>query len=603
MIVIEQEPLGLQPVNSDHIWTIYDDAYTGYTNYKYVVDFYLDPYEPQGEKIGRVKLRPNTSGKASFNARDIIKNYIAPNPRVQSGSTDYAENLLNQSGFTFTNQMNDNVNYEKLRQIANYRILIGKEYTTTGGTQIDINTAYNVPNYSIVVSLASSPTISWSNANGWRFNVDPSIYSAITSGWTYQHKRSGTIIASSFGTTDTGSYTSAIPLFNNDLLYVWSRGNNCGFYYKWSSLADLWVLQGTYNHLTGGSCEDDASDFKTIWLAKAPNLLLTPGSSPSNLVNSEWAIKYKMSPSVTSGHPSLYPYQTAYENRDWDIERGSFLNTYGGKFKQYNISGLVFDGDEKNNCYIYSRKHHKDCPVIVNWISGKNGWYSSTADFFITFSGTGNNISVAQQLTPASSGSGTFTPANELIQSYILNEIPTDTDWLGYMLSDGTPGSDAWADGNSMLLLYELYAEDCIDDPIHFLFINRHGAFDTYTFSQKNIRSHNTSKSTYAKNGITDTPQQRWGDWQYRNTPYDQTTITSVEAQSTYVDENDVPIIQDLFLSPYVWRIQKIKTDFYLVPIEITSNSVEEYKNRYNKLYQYDMTFNYNPIRQFNNPL
>ena len=89
----------------------------------------------------------------------------------------------------------------------------------------------------------------------------------------------------------------------------------------------------------------------------------------------------------------------------------------------------------------------------------------------------------------------------------------------------------------------------------------------------------------------------------YRNTPYDQTTITSVETQSNFVDENDVPIIQDLFMSPYVWRIQRFKDDYYLVPIQITSTSVEEYKSRYNKLYQYDMTFTYNPIRQFNNPL
>ena len=40
-----------------------------------------------------------------------------------------------------------------------------------------------------------------------------------------------------------------------------------------------------------------------------------------------------------------------------------------------------------------------------------------------------------------------------------------------------------------------------------------------------------------------------------------------------------------------------------LIPIEITSSSVEDYKSRYNKLYQYDITFNYNTIRQFNNQI
>src|SRR5210317_2136612 len=127
MITIQQEPYGLQPVNSEHIWTIYDDEYTGYTNYKYVVDFYIDPYEEGWEKIGRIKIRPNSYGKGSFNARDIIKNYISPNPRTfwNSGDPDdYVEivNYYQYDGFTFTNYLNDNTNFEKLRQIANYRI-------------------------------------------------------------------------------------------------------------------------------------------------------------------------------------------------------------------------------------------------------------------------------------------------------------------------------------------------------------------------------------------------------------------------------------------------------------------------------------------------
>ena len=47
---------------------------------------WFNPYETGSVKIGRVKVRPNTFGKAIFNARDIIRNYIKPNPRV-SGET------------------------------------------------------------------------------------------------------------------------------------------------------------------------------------------------------------------------------------------------------------------------------------------------------------------------------------------------------------------------------------------------------------------------------------------------------------------------------------------------------------------------------------
>jgi len=37
----------------------------------------------------------------------------------------------------------------------------------------------------------------------------------------------------------------------------------------------------------------------------------------------------------------------------------------------------------------------------------------------------------------------------------------------------------------------------------------------------------------------------------------------------------------------------------YLIPIILTSNSVEQYKNKYNKLYQYTINFNYNAIKPY----
>ena len=604
MITIQQEPYGLHPVNSESIWTIYDDEYTGYTNYKYVIDFYIDPFEEGHEKIGRIKLRPNSYGKASFNGRDIIKNYIQPNPRVP-GTLQYST-IENGTGFTFTNYLNDDTDYEKLRHIANYRLLIGKEYTSGGTTTtISIPTDYYTPTYSISVArIGGTDTMTWTRANDWQNYVSDWALANQTwdSGFTWTHTTSGgAFIDGGSGLGDTGSYTPSSTPSVGDIFWIYSNQNGCGVWYEYQYEGSSWDLRGEYSRYGAfDGCDEDHSDFKTTWIGASPNLLTQP-TAGTLVLNTEWSYRYKMIRGVSGNSPDLYPYQNAYENRDWDIEQGAFLNTFGGEAKTYNISNMDFTTDTTG--YIYSRKHHRDCPIILNWISGKNGAYSSTADFLITFSGTGSQITSADQLTPLSDGTGLYTPTNELIQSYIVKDIPTNTDWQGFMLSDGTPPFDAWSDGNSMLLLYELYGGECIEDPVHFMFINRHGGFDTYTFGQKNIRSHSTSIKTYGKNGITDKPLQKWGGEMYRNTPYDQETITSVECQSTFVDENDVPIIQDLFMSPYVWRIQPFKSSTYLVPIQITSNSVEEYKSRYNKLYQYDMTFEYNPIRQFNNPI
>ena len=82
-------------------------------------------------------------------------------------------------------------------------------------------------------------------------------------------------------------------------------------------------------------------------------------------------------------------------------------------------------------------------------------------------------------------------------------------------------------------------------------------------------------------------------------------TLVSVQAQTTWMDENDVENYRDFFLSNYVYQIiQKIgEGDILystLIPVSITESTFEEYKSRYNKLYQYTMNYVYNPIKQFN---
>ena len=613
MITIQQEPFGIQPVNTQHIWTIYDTEYTGYTNYKYVVDLYIDPYEEGWEKIGRIKLRPNSYGKGSFDAKSIIYNYINPNPRVSSPSkyTTTYDTIVNKTGFTFTNYLNNNSEYETLRQVANYRILIGKEYTSGGTTTIDITTDYWIPTYFLQIPYPTGLSFSWFNANGWEDLVSPYTLSAHTwnSGYTWTHESSGGIfIDGGSSLLDSGSYLpgSVVP---GDIFWIYSNVNGCG---RWYVYDETWTYGGLYSQqYEFEGCYDYRSQFKTIWLG-APNSVFqnlfldkfVPGTSRETEVNNNFGYTYQFY--NDSGKPYTDPFQYGIENQPWSILSSSFLNTYGMEFKPYNLIGAT--GVFETKPYFFTRKHHYDCPIILNWFSGKNGAYKNTYDFLYEGTGsttTNNDINFTTQFTPLSDGNDTFTPSNELIQSFVKQDIPTDIGRLVYMISDapGPNNQEIFDDGLSMGLVFDLYGDECLEDPVHFLFINRHGGFDTYTFGQKNIRSHSTSVSTYAQNGITNTSKQSWSDNQMRNTPYDQTTFTSVECQSTFVSDNDVNVIQDLYLSPYVWRIQRYRNSRYLVPIQITSNSVEEYKSRYNKLYQYDLTFTYNPINQFNNPL
>jgi hypothetical protein len=74
-----------------------------------------------------------------------------------------------------------------------------------------------------------------------------------------------------------------------------------------------------------------------------------------------------------------------------------------------------------------------------------------------------------------------------------------------------------------------------------------------------------------------------------------------------YLTDNDKQIVEDLFLSPEVYIIEdhdwtgKTEKSYnpYLLPVVLKTNSIQEYKNRYNKLVQYTFTLEYTPINKY----
>ena len=208
MISVITSPYRTTPTQTDHIYTLGSTS-SGYTNYKYVVDVYMNPYEAYAEKVSRIKIRPNSYGTGIFDVRDIIFNYIEPNPRVDDADS-YIEYNGTQftlsdwqnktglipfvSGFSSSNAWNYTNPYETLQHTGSYRLVLGEEYTSGSTTIINIPTNYYVPPFTMSYEFqsgdagyAGSPNrINITNSNGWTGFVSPDIYSAFTSGWTYQ---------------------------------------------------------------------------------------------------------------------------------------------------------------------------------------------------------------------------------------------------------------------------------------------------------------------------------------------------------------------------------------------------------------------------------
>ena len=176
--------------------------------------------------------------------------------------------------------------------------------------------------------------------------------------------------------------------------------------------------------------------------------------------------------------------------------------------------------------------------------------------------------------------------------------------WAG---SSGENGQWDAADIKSEFVEYYLEEDNCLSDPVHVLFLNRQGVFDTYTFDRKALEEKKINRKTYAMGGIADKPMFTQLSTERRNVVYNQDIVVEMNVDSWYLSDNDKPIIMDLFQSPEVyiikdhdWSGQHEKSyNPYLIPVTINSDSITEFKNMYSKIFQYNFTFEYTPINYY----
>jgi len=82
-ISVIQRPLTLTPVNVEHVYT-FSSANSGNTDFRYVVDLYVDTTTSNPEKISRLLISPNTSGRGTIKVEEIVKNYVKGNIRSEN---------------------------------------------------------------------------------------------------------------------------------------------------------------------------------------------------------------------------------------------------------------------------------------------------------------------------------------------------------------------------------------------------------------------------------------------------------------------------------------------------------------------------------------
>ena len=611
-ITINQQPLNYTPSNGQHIYNA-SSTLSGNTSMRYVFDIWINPFTTP-ERIARVKVAPNSYGVGIVDVGDIVKNYTKPNTRttlyqikdqvldISTYSNPNGQIPFSSGGYIPSNGLNNNPTYPLLPHVAEYRVLVGEEYQTSGGTIItDIcDEPQIIPsewNYSLDTALLPYP------GSPNRVNITgagaalPDYANTNLLGWSYlQQTNTGTFVASGTTTAQTGSYTATTEPGRNDILTITEKYSECRFSFQWSDETEIpgWLFISEFCP----ACEDNPQVI-TIWPGVQQNKKIYNyndswwGNNNTNGENNHlWWDKYRY---------EFKPY-----NQISGDTPAQFLTTFG---EEQNV--ITLDDSNSTTFTIETRRrsHHYQCPLLLSFFyrdfqtilpgNRQPAFVKNTQGLFEWVgSAPMNNI-----------------PTNDQTDNRIVYRISTLAQYypsqeIAYFLSTGTTNNAASLNTNRISegVVYKIYGDECLSDPQHFLYLNQQGVWDVWTFDRKNIKTYNKENSVYAQGLIKNNSIYNPLFNSQRNIIYDQTILEVVEAQSHFMEENDRKIVEELFLSTHVYLMK----DFYfdncgageyeltphLIPVTITSNSIQEYKQRYNKVFQYTLTYEYNPIQQ-----
>jgi hypothetical protein len=525
VINIDQSPLTITPTNGEHIWNVASSAYT-LTNFKFVIDVYFRPdaldFSNNPQPAARLKVRPNSYGKAIVDLGEIVRTFLKANPRM-SGTT-----------------------YPYLNFVAQENSII----TLSDATQTRTYNAYNLwPNGDINADL---PTL-------WHVEQY-----AVVFGCEYQ---SGNTIVSDV-----------------DPLASWQP-------------APINIFPGV-----------DNSQIPAPYLSGA-----TLGSGYTQSANF-----------FQVNNQSWYYYDLFRhiyrQGEDNTCGPREFLNAAGRNYKIISQPDVV-------STAVRTRMHHPDCPIIVSFLDGQNDYFNnqnsalvvrgaSFADANYTFSAYTQNDSTLYNVWDIFKMGVFYLPYNQTATG--LNLIPPTSEKVCFYLTP-TTGDTTFSARTSEILEFMMQPYDCINTPIHLLFLNANGQWDTYTFGKKSTKNYSVERKSYRQESSLDKQFYTRGSYERGTTVFDQLGDYKISCESWYMDQNDVDIVEEMFFSPEVYMIEgitvlpkciheinnctsclnEIRLYEHLVPVVIEEKQLLKFNKRYQKLFQYKFTLNYASIKRY----
>jgi hypothetical protein len=554
---ILQKPLSVTESHSDHTWNVALNDYSAYTDIRLVVDIYKNPYLND--------MGPNNSSGTTQDSGKI--------GRLLIPSNQYGNCIFNVE--TVIRNIVD----------ANPRNLDMIWTGTTGSASNDpyLVNAYTSSTISITANTSQATIaserpgyISFSNGFNGGYEGFQNIYHVneyrLIFGVQYTTGTTTQIIIP----TDYSAYTSYNEITN--IISPYSAQTQPYGIMVWPGVQDNKRFGYAYNNPNFDYYYDpnNLSGKYNYWNYKVFDFAMDQGFNPYNV-------------------------------------KGQFMAAYGDQKIPMTISG----GSVYQTRY---RTHYYKCPIVVGFMFGENPLYdNSNVAKSITFLQKLNNnnqmnyeIATSADITYTTKPYGNYSYLNQRIAYGIWKQNPnvyTQSD-VAIFLSSGSCDYNYYS-GVSEIVQYKMVGEECFNDPISFMFMNRNGVWDTYTFTKKNEKKYAPDRKVYSQYKTLNTTVWNRQSYDSLETVFYGQADELITVDSNFVQQNDAVVIEELLLSPYVYMIMDNWTPIngqsiihpYLIPCTVQNKEVKVFEQKYEHIFQYTIELKQTPYRRFELPI
>lgn len=355
----------------------------------------------------------------------------------------------------------------------------------------------------------------------------------------------------------------------------------------------------------------------TIFPGVDNKLVPEPFLSGASITHDGIALSANWFAQVNTNHLYYDLFRHKYIGGD-DVECNprEFLNAAGRIYKVVSQGGF-------ETLRARRRKHHPDCPIIISFLDGNNGYFNNQSQGIVVRGASGHTANYNSTALIPNSSVGTtpddkfklgvfYLPYN-VTSGQTTNAIPTDSEKVCFYLTPNSSNTD-FTNRTSEVLEFYMQERSCINTPIHVLFLNGRGMWDTYTFGGKSTDRLKVTRPSYRQEISLNKAYYNVGSWQRGTTIYEQEVEKFWDCETWYMDQNDVIVMEELFSSPEVYIIEpttdkeldciptietcndcleEIRLYQRLIPVVIDDVDFQVWNKNYEKLFQYKFSLQY----------